>query len=133
MFVSVVCRVFFLSRSLCEGPITRLGETYRVCVCIVVCDLETSRLLVVCDLETSRILVVCDLETSRLLVVCDLETSRLKRPWPALGCCTTTENVVLVKILFVDFGSSHYLLKHFIQQANIALDRQSVVSPCVVT
>jgi hypothetical protein len=28
------------------------------------------------------------------LCVCDLETSRIRRPWPALGCCTRAKNVV---------------------------------------
>jgi hypothetical protein len=37
MFVSCVCYV------LCDGPITHSEESYRTyCVCMIVCDLETS-------------------------------------------------------------------------------------------
>ena len=32
--VSVVC---FTDRGFCDGPITRSGESYRVCVCVCVC------------------------------------------------------------------------------------------------
>jgi hypothetical protein len=29
-------------RGLCDEPITRPEESYRLCVCLIVCDLETS-------------------------------------------------------------------------------------------
>ena len=45
---------------LCDGPIPRPEESYRLW-CIIVCNLETSR---------------------------------MRRPWPALGCCATKENVI---------------------------------------
>jgi hypothetical protein len=36
----VLCVV--AGRGLCDEPITRPGEPYRVCVCVIVCDFETS-------------------------------------------------------------------------------------------
>jgi hypothetical protein len=38
--VSVVC---LSGRGLCDGPITRPEEFYRLC-CVIVCDQETSRM-----------------------------------------------------------------------------------------
>jgi hypothetical protein len=38
--VSVVC---LAGRGLCDGPITRPEESYRLC-CVIVCYLETSRM-----------------------------------------------------------------------------------------
>jgi hypothetical protein len=36
------CECCVLSgRGLCDGPITRSEESYRLCVCLTVCDLET--------------------------------------------------------------------------------------------
>ena len=35
----VVCCV---GNSLCDGLITRLEESHQLCVCLIVCDLETS-------------------------------------------------------------------------------------------
>ena len=40
--VSCECCVF-VSRSLCDGPIPRPEEPYRLC-CVIVCDLQTSRM-----------------------------------------------------------------------------------------
>ena len=42
MFVCCECRVLS-GRSLCDGLITRPEESYRL-RCVVVCDLETSRM-----------------------------------------------------------------------------------------
>ena len=42
MSVSCDCRVLS-GRGLSDGLITRPGESYRLC-CVVVCDLETSRM-----------------------------------------------------------------------------------------
>ena len=42
MDVCVDCRVLS-GRGLCDELITRAGESYRLC-CVVVCDLETSRI-----------------------------------------------------------------------------------------
>ena len=42
IFVCCECRVLS-GRGLCDEPITRPGESYRLC-CVVVCDLETSRI-----------------------------------------------------------------------------------------
>jgi hypothetical protein len=42
IFVFCECRVLS-GRGLCDELITRPGESYRVC-CVVVCDLETSRI-----------------------------------------------------------------------------------------
>ena len=42
MFVCCVCRVLS-GRGLCDELITRPEESYRLC-CVVVCDLETSRI-----------------------------------------------------------------------------------------
>jgi len=39
MFVSCVC---CLSSGLCDELITRPGESYRICVCLIVCNLKTS-------------------------------------------------------------------------------------------
>jgi hypothetical protein len=41
--MSASCECCDLSDSgLCDGPITRPEESYRVCVCLMECDLETS-------------------------------------------------------------------------------------------
>ena len=42
IFVCCECRVLS-GRGLCDEPITRPEESYRLC-CVVVCDLETSRI-----------------------------------------------------------------------------------------
>ena len=43
-WMSVSCVCFVLSgRDLCDGPIPRPEESYRLC-CVIVCDLETSRM-----------------------------------------------------------------------------------------
>src|SRR5215475_11460500 len=42
IFVCCECRVLS-GRGLCDEPITRPEESYRLC-CFVVCDLETSRI-----------------------------------------------------------------------------------------
>ena len=43
--MSVCCECCVLSgRGLCDGPITRPEESYRLC-CVVVCDIETSRMM----------------------------------------------------------------------------------------
>jgi hypothetical protein len=42
MFASCECCVLS-GRGLCDGPITRPEESYRLC-CVTVCDLETSRM-----------------------------------------------------------------------------------------
>ena len=42
MFVCCECRVLS-ARGLCDKLITRPEESYRLC-CVVVCDLETSRI-----------------------------------------------------------------------------------------
>ena len=42
IFVCCECRVFS-GRGLCDKLITRPEESYRLC-CVVVCDLETSRM-----------------------------------------------------------------------------------------
>src|SRR5215475_11652123 len=42
IFVCCECRVLSC-RGLCDEPITRPEESYRLC-CVVVCDLETSRI-----------------------------------------------------------------------------------------
>jgi hypothetical protein len=42
MFVCCECCVLS-GRSLCDGPITRPEESYRLCR-VIVCDLETSRM-----------------------------------------------------------------------------------------
>ena len=42
MFVCCECRVLS-GRGLCDDLITRPEESYRLC-CVVVCDLETSRM-----------------------------------------------------------------------------------------
>ena len=42
IFVCCECRVL-LGRGLCDELITRPEESYRLC-CVVVCDLETSRI-----------------------------------------------------------------------------------------
>jgi hypothetical protein len=42
IFVCCECRVL-LGRGLCDELITRLEESYRLC-CVVVCDLESSRI-----------------------------------------------------------------------------------------
>jgi len=39
MFVSCVCCVGI---DLCNGLITHSQDSYQVCVCVIVCDLETS-------------------------------------------------------------------------------------------
>jgi hypothetical protein len=42
--MSVSFKRFVLSaRGLCDGPIPRPEESYRLC-CVIVCDLETSRM-----------------------------------------------------------------------------------------
>ena len=42
--MSVSCEYYVLSgRGLCDELITRTEESYRLC-CVVVCDLETSRM-----------------------------------------------------------------------------------------
>ena len=42
IFVCCECRVLS-GRGLCDEPVTRPEESYRLC-CVVVCDLETSRI-----------------------------------------------------------------------------------------
>jgi hypothetical protein len=41
MFISCVCCV---GSGLCDELIPRSEESYRVCVCLIVCDLETSKI-----------------------------------------------------------------------------------------
>ena len=43
IFVCCECRVLLSGRGLCDELITRPEESYRLC-CVVVCDLETSRM-----------------------------------------------------------------------------------------
>jgi hypothetical protein len=41
--MSVCCECFVLSgRGLCDGMITRPEKSCRICMCLCVCDLETS-------------------------------------------------------------------------------------------
>jgi hypothetical protein len=42
MHVRLLCLLCFVGSGLCDGLITRSEESYRVCVCLIVCDLETS-------------------------------------------------------------------------------------------
>ena len=55
IFVCCVCRVL-LRRGLCDELITRPEESYRLC-CVVVCDLETSRMgaQYIYDISTLRV------------------------------------------------------------------------------
>jgi hypothetical protein len=39
--MSVSCECCVSGRGLCDGLITRSEESYRLCVCLIVCDLET--------------------------------------------------------------------------------------------
>jgi hypothetical protein len=43
MFACCECCVCLSGRGLCDGLITRPEESYRLC-CVIVCDLETSRM-----------------------------------------------------------------------------------------
>jgi len=42
--MSVVFVVFCVDSSLCDEVITRSEESYCVCMCLIVCDKETSRM-----------------------------------------------------------------------------------------
>jgi len=53
MFVCCECRVLS-GRGLCDELITRPEESYRLC-CVVVCDLETSRMGATCIYDISRL------------------------------------------------------------------------------
>jgi hypothetical protein len=58
MFVCCECRVFS-GRGLCNEVITRPEESYRLW-CVVVCDLETSRIDAACihDISSRRVIYV---------------------------------------------------------------------------
>jgi hypothetical protein len=59
-WIFVCCECCVLSGSLCDELITRPEESYRLC-CVVVCDLETSRIgapyiyVCVCDISNLRV------------------------------------------------------------------------------
>ena len=55
IFVCCECRVLS-GTGLCDEMITRLEESYRLC-CVVVCDLETSRMGAPCIYDISRLRV----------------------------------------------------------------------------
>ena len=57
IFVCCECRVFS-GRGLCDELITRPEEPYRLC-CVVVCDLETSRIGAPYIYDISRLRVNC--------------------------------------------------------------------------
>ena len=61
IFVCCECRVLS-GRGLCDELITRPEESYRLC-CVVVCDLETSRMGApyVYDISTLRVNTVCNI------------------------------------------------------------------------
>jgi hypothetical protein len=42
MFISCGCCVLS-GRSFCDGPINRLEESYWMCMCLIECDIETSK------------------------------------------------------------------------------------------
>jgi len=76
-----------LGSSLCDELITRLEESYRVCVCVCVCVCVWC----VCVCECVWCVCVCVCVRARP-IVCDRETSTMKRPEPdcAVTCSTTS-------------------------------------------
>ena len=63
MFVCCECRVLS-GRGLCDELITRPGESYRLC-CVVVCDLETSRVGASYIYDISNLRVNCSKQSGR--------------------------------------------------------------------
>src|SRR5215475_11704724 len=59
IFVCCECRVLS-GRGLCDELITRQEESYRLC-CVIVCDLETSRMGApyIYDISRLRVNVIC--------------------------------------------------------------------------
>src|SRR5215475_1078917 len=74
IFVCCECRVLS-GRGLCDELITRPEESYRLC-CVVVCDLETSRMGAPCIYDISR-LRVKDLHSATYIYV--VRRLRVKR------------------------------------------------------
>ena len=71
IFVCCECRVLS-GRGLCDELITRPGESYRLC-CVVVCDLETSRMGApyIYDISRLRVNVFCYM-FNRTASVCNM-------------------------------------------------------------
>jgi hypothetical protein len=61
------------------------SRRWRGCLPVVCCEVE--------DSAAGRSLVQRSPTACGVVIVCDLETSRIRRPWPALSCCTRRDGV----------------------------------------
>ena len=84
IFVCCECRVL-LGRGLCDELITRPEESYRLC-CVVVCDLETSRIgapyIYIYDIRSLRVNALWNVQLPYLKYIKQLSNPKIiMAPW----------------------------------------------------
>jgi hypothetical protein len=111
IFVCCECRVLS-GRGLCDELITRTGESYRLC-CVVVCDLETSRMCApyIYDISSLRVKVFWDILCA---LVNRYQHTGGKLPPPYVGVENEADSLqILVLHISVHYAISQYTQRSY--------------------